>query len=118
MNRDDYIEKATALLHDTETYTELDADPTKTTTTRINAQLKKLKDQHKLSANLYHHIRPSDASIAKFYGLPKIHKPTIPLRPIVSLPGSPTYNLAKHLSALLNPLPKSSTPPIDNVNTF
>ena len=118
MNKDDYIKKATTLLEDGNTYTELNADPTKTTTTRINNQLKKLKDQHKLSSNLYHRIRPSDANIAKFYGLPKIHKPAIPLRPIVSLPGSPTYNLAKHLSNILKPLTKPSTRSIDNINTF
>ena len=32
------------------------------------------------------------------YGLPKIHKVDIPLRPIVSAIGSPTYYLAKHLA--------------------
>ena len=38
---------------------------------------------------------PNDATTAKFYGLPKIHKENIPLRPKVSLPGSPTYDLSK-----------------------
>ncbi len=34
----------------------------------------------------------------------KIHKENIPLRPIVSLPGSPTYELSKHLATILHPL--------------
>eukprot|EP00061_Rhincodon_typus_P009246 g32596.t1 len=32
-----------------------------------------------------------------FYGLPKVHKPDIPLRTIVSLLGTPTYKLAPDL---------------------
>jgi len=39
-----------------------------------------------------------------FYGLPKIHKANIPLRPITSSIGSPTYNLSKHLVSILSPL--------------
>ncbi|BHF57619.1 hypothetical protein SprV_0100056100 [Sparganum proliferum] len=33
--------------------------------------------------------------LARFYGLPKVHKDGAPLRPIVSLKGTPTYKLAK-----------------------
>ncbi len=40
----------------------------------------------------------------RFFGQLKIHKPEKPLRPIVSSRGSPTYNLAKHLTKLLHPL--------------
>ena len=40
----------------------------------------------------------------KFYGLPQIHKPEIPLRPIVASRGSITYNTAKYLASILAPL--------------
>ena len=63
-------------------------------------------------------IRPSDATIARFYGLPKIHKPSIPLRPIVSPPGSSTYELSKHLADILQPLNKNSPHSIANANEF
>ena len=66
----------------------------------------------------YHTIRLNDASTAKFYGLPKIHKENIPLRPIVSLPGSPTYELSKYLAMILHPLVKTSTHTINNTNEF
>ncbi|ERL94967.1 hypothetical protein D910_12239 [Dendroctonus ponderosae] len=36
----------------------------------------------------------------KHYGLPKIHKSDVPLRPIVSAIGSPTYDIAKYLTRL------------------
>ncbi|KAG8178608.1 hypothetical protein JTE90_014199 [Oedothorax gibbosus] len=45
----------------------------------------------------------SEALIPRLYGLPKIHKDGIPLRPIVSAIGSPTYLLSKHLANLLKP---------------
>ena len=37
----------------------------------------------------------------KFYGLPTLHKPNCPLRPITSYIGSPTYNLSKCISKSL-----------------
>nr|VZI33972.1 unnamed protein product [Spirometra erinaceieuropaei] len=41
--------------------------------------------------------RPQDTALARFYDLPKVHKDGAPLRPIVSLKGTPTYGLAKWL---------------------
>nr|VZI14479.1 unnamed protein product [Spirometra erinaceieuropaei] len=41
--------------------------------------------------------RPQDTALARFYGLPKVLKDGAPLRPIVSLKGTPTYGLAKWL---------------------
>ncbi|BHF60502.1 hypothetical protein SprV_0100346700 [Sparganum proliferum] len=41
--------------------------------------------------------RPQDTALARFYGLPKVHKDGAPLRPIVSLKGTPTYGPAKWL---------------------
>ena len=39
----------------------------------------------------------------KFYGLPKVHKDGMPLRPIISSIGSVTYKTAKQLARILNP---------------
>ena len=57
-----------------------------------------------MSQKVYDHLRPSATVCPKFYGLPKIHKPDVPLRPIVAFQGSPTYNLAKYLAEILKPL--------------
>ena len=35
------------------------------------------------------------------YGQPKIHKPGVPIRPIVSYSGSPLYNLNKYIASIL-----------------
>nr|VZI35356.1 unnamed protein product [Spirometra erinaceieuropaei] len=44
-----------------------------------------------------HLVRPQDTALARLHGLPKVHKDGAPLRPIVSLKGTPTYGLAKWL---------------------
>ena len=118
MDKTDYSNKAKELLQDNKTYKKLDKNPTKTTITRINKRLKSLKDEQKLDDKTYHKIRPSDATTARFYGLPKIHKPNTPLRPIVSLPRSPTYELSKHLASILQSLVKTSTHSVSNAVTF
>ena len=40
------------------------------------------------------------------YGLPKIHKPGVPLRPILSMTGSPQYEVSKWLCKVLQPVYK------------
>ena len=53
-----------------------------------------------------------------FYGLPKIHKPNIPFRPIVSSIGSPCHSLAKFLLKILNPLSGNTDSYIKNTPHF
>ena len=52
----------------------------------------------------YDRLRATYSTTPQLYGLPKIHKPEVPLRPIVSSIGSPTYNLAKFLTHIVSPL--------------
>jgi hypothetical protein len=42
------------------------------------------------------------------YGLPKVHKPNFPLRPIISAIGTHAYKLAKFLVPLLRPFSTNS----------
>ena len=48
---------------------------------------------------IYHY-----AHSPRFYGLPKIHKPGIPLRPIASFVNSPTYAISGYLARILWPV--------------
>ena len=52
----------------------------------------------------YHRLHSTDATPASFYGLPKIHKPDVPLRPITSCINAPTYNVSQHLVSILSSL--------------
>ena len=48
-----------------------------------------------ISQSDYFDLRSNKGVMPRFYGLPKIHKANLPLRPIVSFVNSPTYNLSK-----------------------
>ena len=61
---------------------------------------------------------PMGCTSPKFYGLPKIHKTNIPLRPIVSSRGSVTYGLAKVLAKILKPLVGKSLHQMQSTNDF
>ena len=68
--------------------------------------------------DLYRRLYPTGAGSPKFYGLPKIHKPGIPLRPIISSIGTVTYNTAKELARILKPLVGLSEHHIQNTLDF
>ncbi|KAJ8672378.1 hypothetical protein QAD02_003637 [Eretmocerus hayati] len=52
----------------------------------------------------------TDTNLAKIYGSPKVHKAGIPLRPIVSAVGTPTYFMSKVVDRILkSAIPKSSS---------
>ena len=54
----------------------------------------------------YNEIRPTGSQKPTMYELPKTHKPDVPLRLILSMIGSSQHQLAKYLSALLQPVPE------------
>ena len=70
----------------------------------MNSALLGLKKNGTIPEPLYRRLRSSGGHIPLLYGLPKIHKPGISLRPIVSFVSSPMYVLSKHLAQALSPL--------------
>lgn len=54
----------------------------------------------------------------KLYGLPKIHKQNVPLRPIVSSINSPAYSLSKFLGKILNNMTANSKYNVQNSLDF
>ncbi len=71
-----------------------------------------------MSQTLHDYLRPSATVCPKFYGLPKIHKPNVLLRPIVASQGSPTYVLAKYLAEILKPVVGKSEHHVVNSKEF
>ena len=57
-----------------------------------------------ISKEVYELIRPVGSQRPRMYGLPKIHKPGIPLQPILSMCHSAHYSLAKWSVEVLNPV--------------
>ena len=61
------------------------------------------KSKH-LTKDVYNRIRPVGSTRPRMYGVPKIHKADIPLRPILSMINSPQHELAKLLTEILQPV--------------
>ena len=103
MSKEEYDRKIITLL-DTPTYKRLPRDPTASQESKISRTLLKIRKDKKLPLRVYDKLRPSGSQLPRIYGLPKIPKPDVPLRPIVSCINSPTYRLSQHISALISPL--------------
>ena len=102
----------------TSTYKKLKNDPTASTERKVTKHLLDLCKKDSLSTNFYRILHPSASTCPKFYGLPKIHKPNIPLRPIVASRNSATYNLAQHLTQILKPLVGNTKHHVLNSSSF
>ena len=108
MDKTDYFDKMDALVNDKQTYEELKRDPTPALQRKLNSKILTLKKTDAFDAQRYYRLRCSVPQPPKLYGLPKLHKPGIPMRPIVSFCGSPTYQLSKYLTTILQPLTDKS----------
>ena len=86
----------------------LKRDSTPALQRKLNNKLLTLKKTDKIDFRRYNRLRCSVAQPPKLYGLPKLHKPNIPMRTIVSFCWSPTYQLSKHLTNVLKPLTDKS----------
>ena len=77
---------------------------------KLNSKLLKLKKTDAIDMRHYYRLRCPVPQPPKLYGLPKLHKPNIPMRPIVSFCGSPTYHLmSKYLPTVFQPLTGQSS---------
>lgn len=105
MNRNDYVSKMTEHLEDETTYSKIDRDPTRKTESELQ---KLLTDVFKFvppeKKHLYNRLLCHTGSAPAIYGLPKIHKPNVPLRPIVDYTRSPLHSLSGYLHSVLRPL--------------
>ena len=77
-----------------------------------------MKDNEFINNNLYNHLEPTDSSVPTFSGQPKIHKPGVPIRPIVSYSGSPLYNLNKYIANILKAYVRDENNNAKNSTTF
>ena len=118
MDRSAYDAKVTNMLSDTSTYKPIAKDVTASLQRRMNTLLLSLKRSNHISDTLYNRLRCSAGRIPLLYALPKIHKPEVPLRPIVSFVSSPTYYLSKHLVHILSPLVGNTQHSVRNSSDF
>ncbi|BHF68992.1 hypothetical protein SprV_0301203300 [Sparganum proliferum] len=108
LDKSDYQNKVHDLLEDQHSYKQCRANEMKNLITRINKSLRNFRAKGAITLNDWFSMKPTDTAAARFYGLPKVHKANVPLRPIVSLRGTPTYGLAKWMFGRLKFLAEGS----------
>ena len=99
-------------------YRKLAKDPTDRLCRKITSRLLELNRAGDLDDGTYRKLRPSGKQPPRMYGLPKIHKPGTPMRPIVSCVSSFAYGLSKHLAGILAPLVGDTSNTVPNSTAF
>jgi hypothetical protein len=92
----------------------------KNPTAKVGRKVQKLLSKHKMTflIDLKHKLTPYHSRPPHLYGPPKIHKPHIPLRPVVSSVCFPCYALARFLHKILSPLAGKSESFVKNSGHF
>ncbi|VDN09303.1 unnamed protein product [Dibothriocephalus latus] len=98
----------------TDAFTLFAEDPTKKQAAAIKKKIKQLARQQMITPDDAKGMILDDYRIGRAYGLPKRHKPDVPLRIIVPFIESPTYNMAKWLCRDLKHLTHGSEYSINN----
>ncbi|XP_054722649.1 LOW QUALITY PROTEIN: uncharacterized protein LOC129232538 [Uloborus diversus] len=100
LDKSSYLDKCNELIA-VGPYVTLHKDPS---IREINLIKNVVKSSPIISESSKRSLTPSVAHCARFYALPKVHKPDIPLRPIVSNIGTASYKLAKYLVSIFSSL--------------
>ena len=103
LDSEDYTAKSETLLHQPN-YKVLKTDPRNKYKNKLVGLLKTIKAESGIDDITYRRLYPTGAVPPKYYGLPKVHKPGMPLRPIISSIGSVTHATAKELARIIKPL--------------
>ena len=99
--RDDYNQKMNQLLDDKKTYKTIRTDPTSKLQTMNQKLVNDLYKQQYINLSEKIKLSCSAPSAPVLYGLPKIHKPNLPLRPIAASTNVPCYGLSKYIGKIL-----------------
>ena len=115
MNSEDYYSKLDVIVNDSSKFKKLDiADDSAKASLIISKQRsvnyyvnKYLSDDNGFDKKLRASLTPTGCQPGKLYGQVKLHKGGHPMRPVVSMVGTPEYHLAKFLDDYIKPnIPK------------
>ena len=71
--------------------------------------MQKLLEREQISQELHKRLVSKGGQPARLYGTAKVHKTAIPLRPVLSMPGSPYFNVAEVVTQWLSVIPESKS---------
>ena len=104
LNRNDYVDKMHEILDDHTKFIHCNQDTYLSNLTRFQRSLYYLNSKKALCSDIYSRIYPTSTTTPSQYRLPKLHKPGIPMRPILSSSGSFNHECARWLSQSLTNL--------------
>ena len=104
LDKTDYIKKMGTILKDKTKFQPKKSNANLENLKKFQGFLSRLKRKGALGENVYNEIRPTAAVTPTLYGLPKVHKDNIPLRPILCSIDSFTDQCASWLSKSLSDL--------------
>ena len=116
LNKEDYIRKCNERLENGP-YIKIKKDPTSSVVSQI-IKLSVLRDNKLIDQQQYLKLKPTGSQPRRFYGLPRIHKDRIPVRPIVSYTGTPLYEVLKYIAEILKPYGKQKEQHTNNSKSF
>ena len=105
MDKSTYLDKAQEILGDPTNYEKLAKNPV----SKIEAETKRIFNsvsKDKLTEKIIKELTPNHSRTPVFYGLPKDHKPAVPLRPVISGCDGPTKKTSCLLERILKQLLK------------
>ena len=100
---DEFSSKANQLLTEGNSYRKLNVDPTRKHSDIVNNTIKNFKKQELLSTSIAKKLTTNDVRTSKFHIFPKMHKPSIPERPIVSSVECYTSKISKFANNYFKP---------------
>ena len=108
LNKSEYIAKMSTIINDNSKFKYLgpvkEFDKTLKIEKEICFVLKDLLNKKEISLVIFDLVKPIGSVRPRLYGLPKIHKPDVPLRPILSMIKSPQHKITRLLNFLLEPV--------------
>lgn len=102
ISKQQYINDMTNIFEDKDTYETVKFEYTATYEKTVNQLISSWHKKEYITENIAKHLHTYSSYIPIAYGLPKIHKPTLSWRPIISTINSPFYKLASYLSKILS----------------
>ena len=109
LNTSDYKEKMLKILNDRTKFVLVGKDDNLQKLDQFQRCIRYLKGKGAITNEDYQRIYLTSAATPTMYGLPKVHKDGIPLRPILASTGSFNHECAKWFSDILSPLRSHST---------
>ena len=115
LDKSDYISKVNTVLEDSTKFQKVEGEIPLKLVFRQEDKINRILQKHISGVDssgrrcaTYKKLYVSGSNLGILYGLPKVHKPNHPVRPILSACNTPQYGIAKYLVPIISPITTNS----------